>query len=513
MRDHNRSSLMAPKRKANSAASAATESAGTKKVKPAASGGGGAGGAGGSERFMAGIKIAFDFGAGGGTTAFQFRGQNNPAKYKTDTLSSRLSAVGATVQKSVGSTTQYIVTDRFPMNLTEYQTALADTKRSVPVSSGSVKAAGVGCSEDGDGQSKSSENPETGDTGTEPCGEEKKSKSKSKWKSKPPSAAAAAVAGSGGSGGGGGGGPHLERLSAAFNSPSVNLIAVARVEWIGACLEAGRLIAKDEAPIWFVAATEFRALSSDTRTTACGLSFPVDLVARDLRRFGHPTVEPGAAVYLSAVLEYLTAEIIELSGNAARRDRNTHIQPMHLHEAVEADNELSSLIHKMNEFTEPNRFGYYQPPDAVPSTITNASERAVSAAYPVCMYGRNMAEAREFADAGSGQLLVGGGAKGEWSAPGEAVPTYATLNDMSRHAQENWQLLQFHLHVACAIGDLAGAESTIKQITDSKNVQNVRTGICSALFLLQAVAVAVAPFVWFTHSCTGTGTDSAVCCR
>ncbi|KAL7384978.1 hypothetical protein ABVT39_012794 [Epinephelus coioides] len=40
-------------------------------------------------------------------------------------------------------------------------------------------------------------------------------------------------------------------------------------------------------------------------------------------------VSAGAPVYLAAVLEYLTAEILELAGNAARDNNNTYIIPHH----------------------------------------------------------------------------------------------------------------------------------------------------------------------------------------
>lgn len=51
-------------------------------------------------------------------------------------------------------------------------------------------------------------------------------------------------------------------------------------------------------------------------------------------------VAVGAPIYLSAVLEYLCAEVLELAGNAARDNKRKIITPRHILLAVANDDEL-----------------------------------------------------------------------------------------------------------------------------------------------------------------------------
>ncbi|XP_070658158.1 histone H2A type 1-B-like [Bos indicus] len=82
-----------------------------------------------------------------------------------------------------------------------------------------------------------------------------------------------------------------------------------------------------------------------TRSSRAGLQFPVGRVHRLLRKGNYSErVGAGAPVYLAAVLEYLTAEILELAGNAAWDNKKTRIIPRHLELAIRNDEELNKLL-------------------------------------------------------------------------------------------------------------------------------------------------------------------------
>ena len=84
---------------------------------------------------------------------------------------------------------------------------------------------------------------------------------------------------------------------------------------------------------------------STTRSARAGLQFPVGRMARFLRQGGFAKrVGAGAPVYLAAVLEYLTAELLELAGNAAKDNKRSRIIPRHIQLAVRNDEELNKFL-------------------------------------------------------------------------------------------------------------------------------------------------------------------------
>lgn len=76
-----------------------------------------------------------------------------------------------------------------------------------------------------------------------------------------------------------------------------------------------------------------------------GLIFPTGRMGGLLRR-GRYTKRVGATapVYLTAVMEYLTAELLELAGKVAAQHKKKRITPRSITLAVRHDEELSKLL-------------------------------------------------------------------------------------------------------------------------------------------------------------------------
>mmetsp|Transcript_10268 Transcript_10268/g.15536 ORF Transcript_10268/g.15536 Transcript_10268/m.15536 type:complete len:153 (+) Transcript_10268:112-570(+) len=92
-----------------------------------------------------------------------------------------------------------------------------------------------------------------------------------------------------------------------------------------------------------------KGVSSDkkqkSRSQRAGLQFPVGRIARYMRDGGYGRrIGGGAPIYLASVLEYLTAELLELAGNAAKDNKKQRIIPRHIMLAIKNDDELRLLL-------------------------------------------------------------------------------------------------------------------------------------------------------------------------
>jgi len=85
--------------------------------------------------------------------------------------------------------------------------------------------------------------------------------------------------------------------------------------------------------------------SKEFKPNRAGLQFPIARIQKMMKEnILAERVGPGAAVYMAAVLEYLTAEVLELSGNVAREHKKVRIGPRHIMFAVRNDEELSRML-------------------------------------------------------------------------------------------------------------------------------------------------------------------------
>ena len=82
-----------------------------------------------------------------------------------------------------------------------------------------------------------------------------------------------------------------------------------------------------------------------TSSLRAGLVFPVARCNRKFREGRYSQkLGVGAGVFIAAVLEYLTCEILELAGNAADEHNKKTITPRHLQLALGNDDELNKLM-------------------------------------------------------------------------------------------------------------------------------------------------------------------------
>jgi histone H2A len=80
-----------------------------------------------------------------------------------------------------------------------------------------------------------------------------------------------------------------------------------------------------------------------TQSIKSGLIMPVSLIARKLRKLTGLRVSKSAPVYLTAILEYLTSEILSLASDSLQTPRRKRIQPRDLLKSILNDEELSKI--------------------------------------------------------------------------------------------------------------------------------------------------------------------------
>ncbi|XP_075449175.1 histone H2A-IV-like [Ascaphus truei] len=82
-----------------------------------------------------------------------------------------------------------------------------------------------------------------------------------------------------------------------------------------------------------------------SKSSKAGLAFPVGRIHRLLKKGNYAErIGSGSAIYLAAALEYMCAEVLELSGNAARDNKKARTLPRHIQLAVRNDEELNKLF-------------------------------------------------------------------------------------------------------------------------------------------------------------------------
>ncbi|XP_069615842.1 late histone H2A.L3-like [Ranitomeya imitator] len=87
------------------------------------------------------------------------------------------------------------------------------------------------------------------------------------------------------------------------------------------------------------------AAGKTSRSAKAGLQFPVGHIHRFLRKGNYAAkIRSGADIYLPAILEYLCAEVLKLSGNAAKDDKKSRILLPHIQLVFRNDEELSKLF-------------------------------------------------------------------------------------------------------------------------------------------------------------------------
>lgn len=94
-----------------------------------------------------------------------------------------------------------------------------------------------------------------------------------------------------------------------------------------------------------------RKVKETKSKTQAGLIFPVVRIRKSLRKatkYRRTMLEAG--IFTAAVLEYMTAEVLELSGNCSKEHGRKRITPRHIMLSIRADEEINKMIPRSTQF-------------------------------------------------------------------------------------------------------------------------------------------------------------------
>lgn len=88
-----------------------------------------------------------------------------------------------------------------------------------------------------------------------------------------------------------------------------------------------------------------KLIERQSKSNKANVYFPVSRIKRYLKnRIAGKRISDYSAIYLAAVLEYLVAEVLEVSGNVTKYMNKKIITPRHIKYAVAQDEELDELL-------------------------------------------------------------------------------------------------------------------------------------------------------------------------
>ena len=95
------------------------------------------------------------------------------------------------------------------------------------------------------------------------------------------------------------------------------------------------------------AITKYEYSNKGNKSKRAGVFFSISRCKQFLMKYNKRIAET-APVYLAAVLEYITAEIVELGGNVTRDNRRSTMKIRDIYLAIENDTELTNMMKRLN---------------------------------------------------------------------------------------------------------------------------------------------------------------------